>query len=718
MQGGALRTSVPSGAFGGDVAEAIGGLGREAQQAGNMLAQRAEQLQAIDNKIAVDDASLRVQQRQQQYLLDYTTKNQGERAEPNLPQAFKDLEGIRNEEGANLLSPDARNMYNSATRIATFQANSRLASFASSEGLRTRNDKIDATITNTMQAATPETFNQVAATLGAQVGLKTRLNGWSGEQGKALLDEKLSSTVYNTVISMIAENPMGAQEFLNSHSDLLNLQQKAQAQAQVKARVEPVAIAQDVDDIIARNAVQAATGQATDASSYREAISGIESGGRYNAQGPTTKSGDRAYGKYQVMGANIPAWTKEVLGKSMTPAQFLASPQAQDAVFDAKFGQSIAKYGNAEDAASVWFTGRPRAQGAGAKDVLGTSGADYVQKFAAATSRTALVEQSGTGGSQVDLMESRVPQMLAELRANPRYANRPDLLDAAEARLMSNIGRLRSANNIANGEALGRLQLAALEGGVQDLATLQTAYPGALQDYTQLSAQGKRQLQVGLLQEANRWTPLRGARTNELIGMAGDKPADFLKVDLSGEDITRNDRESLLKKQVAIRNKDKTQAAKSASFKKMMGSPWVQAQVKGLGLTPASGGYWYFSGALEAQFDQWTANNPGKGPTDKDISTMVGAITTKAYEWKNGKVGGELQRRENAEGGDALRFEPSETDASSAETYLRAKGLAVNQQSISYYLTLVRDLRAAANKRGVQVSPDQFDAFIMENLGG
>ena len=80
------------------------------------------------------------------------------------------------------------------------------------------------------------------------------------------------------------------------------------------------------------------------------AISGIESAGQpnggYGAIGPAAnKDGNRAYGKYQVMDFNIPTWTKEVIGEPMTPQQFLANPQAQDAVFNAKFGQYTQKYG-------------------------------------------------------------------------------------------------------------------------------------------------------------------------------------------------------------------------------------------------------------------------------------------------------------------------------------------------------------------------------------
>lgn len=115
----------------------------------------------------------------------------------------------------------------------------------------------------------------------------------------------------------------------------------------------------------------------------RQAISGIESGGNYGQVGPQTKTGDRAYGKYQVMGANIPQWTQEVLGKPMTPQQFLANPQAQDAVFDAKFGQYAQKYGP-DGAARAWFAGEGGMNNPNARDVLGTTVQKYADRFNAA----------------------------------------------------------------------------------------------------------------------------------------------------------------------------------------------------------------------------------------------------------------------------------------------------------------------------------------------
>lgn len=112
---------------------------------------------------------------------------------------------------------------------------------------------------------------------------------------------------------------------------------------------------------------------------YGSAIASIESGGKYDKLGPMT-GGDRAYGKYQVMGNNIPEWSRAALGRELTPQQFLADPQAQEAVFNHRFGQYVDKYGP-EGASKAWFAGEKGMNNPNAKDVLGTSVASYGSKF-------------------------------------------------------------------------------------------------------------------------------------------------------------------------------------------------------------------------------------------------------------------------------------------------------------------------------------------------
>lgn len=110
----------------------------------------------------------------------------------------------------------------------------------------------------------------------------------------------------------------------------------------------------------------------------KEAIKHVESRGNYGAIGKTTATGNNAYGAYQVMDFNIPNWSREALGYSVTPAQFLASPQIQEKVATYKIGQYLKQYGNMDDVASVWFSGRPMKKAGNAQDITGTNVPSYV----------------------------------------------------------------------------------------------------------------------------------------------------------------------------------------------------------------------------------------------------------------------------------------------------------------------------------------------------
>lgn len=128
-------------------------------------------------------------------------------------------------------------------------------------------------------------------------------------------------------------------------------------------------------------------------SAYAKAIQSIESSGNYGALGPITRSGDRAYGAYQVMGNNIGPWSQAALGRTMSASEFLTDKGAQDAIFAHRFGGYVDRYG-ASGAAQAWFGG-PGSVGKGGAgaDILGTTGSQYVAKF-----NSALDKASGSLG--------------------------------------------------------------------------------------------------------------------------------------------------------------------------------------------------------------------------------------------------------------------------------------------------------------------------------
>jgi hypothetical protein len=124
-----------------------------------------------------------------------------------------------------------------------------------------------------------------------------------------------------------------------------------------------------------------------DVEALKQQLAAQESGGHkdpYTVVGPHSSSGDKPYGKYQVMGHNIPIWTKEVLGRTMTPEEFMASPEAQESVASAKLSNYLAKTGNVRDAAAMWHSGKTYdvAKAQNRRDVLGTHTTDYADRVA------------------------------------------------------------------------------------------------------------------------------------------------------------------------------------------------------------------------------------------------------------------------------------------------------------------------------------------------
>jgi hypothetical protein len=117
-----------------------------------------------------------------------------------------------------------------------------------------------------------------------------------------------------------------------------------------------------------------------------DALAAVESrgSGDYEAVGPVVTKGmykgQRAYGRYQVMEGNIGPWTEAAVGRRYTAEEFVADPQAQDAVAAYQLQMSKDKYGTWEDAASVWFSGRPLSQAGKASDGYLTTPA-YINKF-------------------------------------------------------------------------------------------------------------------------------------------------------------------------------------------------------------------------------------------------------------------------------------------------------------------------------------------------
>lgn len=143
---------------------------------------------------------------------------------------------------------------------------------------------------------------------------------------------------------------------------------------------------------------------------FFQSITQQESGGNYSALGiwlNMSYGRDRAYGRYQVMGNNIPSWTKKYYGKSLTPQQYLNNRDAQDKVARGRLKEYVDKYGY-RGAASAWYSGNPNLHMSTASQTGGPSIKGYVDQvmnraagLPAGGSSTTTSADTGDGGGPV-----------------------------------------------------------------------------------------------------------------------------------------------------------------------------------------------------------------------------------------------------------------------------------------------------------------------------
>ncbi|MGE3705129.1 MAG: transglycosylase SLT domain-containing protein [Vicinamibacterales bacterium] len=217
--------------------------------------------------------------------------------------------------------------------------------------------------------------------------------------------------------------------------------------------------------------------------SFMAALAGQESGGSYSAENP--HSG--AYGKWQIMPSNWPAWSRE----AGLPAGAPQTPENQEKVVRYKLQQYYDKYGNWEDVAAVWYSGQPLGANADAPQTYGGGSYPSIREYVNSVIARAGGEpgQSGGGGSVADPLTGTYEAVLAQIAAmqqNPPQPGTDEYLDwLVELSQLATIARQlkpdssgsRDPNDTATADFQNRIQDNQL-----DLAFDQTTLSRAIAD--------------------------------------------------------------------------------------------------------------------------------------------------------------------------------------------------------------------------------------------
>jgi hypothetical protein len=192
----------------------------------------------------------------------------------------------------------------------------------------------------------------------------------------------------------------------------------------------------------------------------RAAIQSIESAGSggYSAIGPASPTLGRPLGAYQIMEANVGPWSREVLGREVTVEEFMANPDIQDAIFDAKFGQYVQQYGEA-GAAQAWFSGPGGVGDDSRADVLGTTNGEYAARYTAALGFGPGVPSVADAGRQpgASADAAAVSALLSDPdRPNLSFGSADPTAAAARAAVQGVTGDQQAALDAGQGPRLAR----------------------------------------------------------------------------------------------------------------------------------------------------------------------------------------------------------------------------------------------------------------------
>ena len=611
--------------FGGNVAQAIQGLGQVTDKAGDEVFARATAMQTLHNHSVANDAVAQYTQLAGQKEIDFKL-NQGKAAVDAYPAYQKDLADLRQSTRDGIDSPEAQRLFDTESR-RTFTALT--LSGATHTATQNKNFAIESSDARKasigqLALANPQddvSFQAGLAQTRAETVVQSQIQHGAGPDDditKQAVSAATTSLWAQRIQGMVKTQPVQAGKLLAGaiakgevSGDAVGKLQNIVTQAQntVGARVISQSVATGANGRWGQGPV--------DLASAREAIGQIESQGNYSLTGVQTRHGI-ALGKYQVMSDFLPDYLARAGLPAMTPAEFLKNPKAQDAVFDASFGANMAKTGSANDAASMWFTGKPLAEAvrSGVTDATETyKGIDaktYVNRFNGA------LAQGAPLSARVEMAKQMAAEQAPDNPLLPDYAEQRVLADhSAEQRIRTD--DVNTASRTVAGALLNN------EGGtapstVEQLTHSDPQVAAAWQKLGELDPRRQNEYYKILARNAKGDVP-ESADTLRLgqqyKGMAQNDPAGFLQLDIPTLPLPITDRKALIN----LQDKVQANAGKDPGVTTALSILKPTLDSAGLTRKDKPKDFDQFTGALRDAMHQFATDNK-RQPKDEEVMKM------------------------------------------------------------------------------------------------
>lgn len=367
--------------FGANIGRAIEQLGGTLQKSSEELFQRALAVQQIKNQAELDNLNSQFLNETAGVHANFSSL-QGRNASDGLSKYGTDLEGIRSRIQSQASNPMVARLFESTSRNQLARDLFNGAGHAGQQLKVYQNDSLTGSIDAVRHSAglspfDEDGFQRRVTDATALVKDKAALEGLDPQDA---VGKEVSKLYKERLVAMGAKDPFQATAIAKKAWDAGKIRSDDYAALDKTLQYQRNTTgARNISSGIFNGRNTMLGQQQIPIELAKKAIGGFESGDRYDLVGPPTHLG-RALGRYQVMEAELPGQLKEAGLPPMTSQQFLRDPDAQDKLFSTVFGNLMEKYGNFNEAASRWFSGRSVAEGtaSGVKDAFRTTVPKYL----------------------------------------------------------------------------------------------------------------------------------------------------------------------------------------------------------------------------------------------------------------------------------------------------------------------------------------------------
>lgn len=614
------EASVSADMFGGQIGNALQGLGKTEEGVGNEIFARGMAMQDLYNHSEAQDADAQYMQKAGELHANFSSLA-GKEAVDAYPKYIQDLQDTRKDIGSGLsnsmsqkmfdassLSTMGRTVFNGAGHAAT--QNKAYALGASTARVQAIGDRTLST------PADEDAFQDGLQDSEDEVRAQGQLNGWAPE----MVDEKVAQTKSalwsQRITGMVKVQPFTAGKMLDQAVKDGEVQGEdiGKLTNVVQSARNTVGARQVSNQVMTGAGNRWGQGQ-VDIKQAGEAIGRIESGGNYSTIGVQTAHG-QALGKYQVMEEFLPDFLAKAGLPAMSRDDFLRNHAAQDQVFAANFSGYMKQTGSFNDAASMWLTGKPLAQAGSAKDALGTNAQAYVGRANAALAQGAPLADKVAMGQRI---------------ANEQAPNDPLFPDYVMQRVESDANRqnaVRRDDEFNNRQVIEGGLMGGQDGKLPTTIEELTADPKAGDAWEKLPPQTQRRYMGVLAHNAKgdtAWTTENLKTYQQMKGMAQADPADFIDTDIIGTNLPISAKKELINLQQTTKGKAEGDPRVTRAMQVL--APDLQAA--GISKTGDKEGYYQFTGALAGALQDFADENK-KPPAFKDVQT-IGARLLQAH---------------------------------------------------------------------------------------